>query len=96
VLDVAEKKESNGTEAIPINVAKANAVLRPVEEEAQKIDEELNQVNKHLTSICESTLVLRGPLATALANPALTGQGIIDLLTGMNGAAGRNNSGGPC
>lgn len=93
VLDVAQRADSQGTELIPINVAEANGVLRPVEEDAQDIDEELNEVNKHLTSVCESTLVLRGvPLAT-LANPAmLTPEQLNALLATLRGAATNNNN----
>jgi hypothetical protein len=55
VLDKAQASSSNGTEAIPVNVSLANGELRPVEEDTTRIDGELNDVNQHLTSICEAT-----------------------------------------
>lgn len=56
-LILAQRKNSRGTALIPINVARANSILRPVERDATQINEGLVQVNNHLTSICESNVL---------------------------------------
>ena len=50
-----------GTAAIPLNVARVNNVLRPVQGDTSAINGGLIPVNGHLTSICESN-VLKVPV----------------------------------
>jgi len=56
-LILAQRKGSNGTAMIPINVARANIILTPVEADAKAINGGLIGVNRHLTSICQSNVL---------------------------------------
>jgi methyl-accepting chemotaxis protein len=56
-LRAAQRVNSAGTQAIPINVNRINAQLTPAEADASAINGGLTGVNTHLTSICNSAVV---------------------------------------
>jgi len=56
-LKLAQRRESLGTAEIPINVARANAVLTPIRADTLSIVGGLTSVNRHLTSICKSRVL---------------------------------------
>jgi len=60
-LKQAQTKGSKGTDLIPDNVLRANAILKPIDDDATAINSGLDSVNRHLTSICNSR-VLRIPV----------------------------------
>lgn len=62
-LVLTQREDSRGTALIPKNVARANGILGPVEQDATNINQGLDQVNNHLTSICKSN-VLKLPVIT--------------------------------
>lgn len=57
VLRAARSKGSRGTDLIPDNVERINRILRPVNADTTAINSGLVDVNRHLTSICRSTLL---------------------------------------
>lgn len=57
----AQRQDSQGTNQIPLNVARVNRVLVPVEADATAINLALNPINAHLNSICRAN-VLKTPL----------------------------------
>ena len=70
----------------------ANGELRPVERDTTQINDDLNDVNQHLTSICEATLALRGlPLASVLQGGMLSAAEIAAAVLANNEAREANN-----
>jgi hypothetical protein len=65
-LIAAESVKSLGTAEIPLRVARANAVLGPVENDTSSAVTGLSSVNAHLTSICKSRLLTLGLPTTLL------------------------------
>ena len=56
-LVAAERKDSEGTAEIPVNVRRVNDQLRPIRDDTGDIVGELRGVNKNLTAICQSPVL---------------------------------------
>jgi methyl-accepting chemotaxis protein len=60
-LRAAQRRDSEGTELIPINVDRVNRVLDPVQDDTHTVVGQLRGVNQNLTAICQSPLLLALP-----------------------------------
>lgn len=57
VLVATQRVDSQGTALIPINVARVNAILEPVQNDTSNIVARLGEVNANLTAICQSPVL---------------------------------------